>query len=111
MVIVIVATLNDAIGLINANPFGNGTSIFTQSGAAARKFQNEIDVGQVGINVPIPVPVPFFSFTGSRGSKLGDLGPYGKQVVQFYTQTKTVTERWFDDATTAGSVNTTISLR
>jgi malonate-semialdehyde dehydrogenase (acetylating)/methylmalonate-semialdehyde dehydrogenase len=57
-------------------------------GAAARKFQSEIDVGQVGINIPIPVPVPFFSFTGSRGSKLGDLGPYGKQVVQFYTQTK-----------------------
>jgi malonate-semialdehyde dehydrogenase (acetylating) / methylmalonate-semialdehyde dehydrogenase len=55
------------------------------------------DVGQVGINLPIPVPLPFFSFTGSRGSKLGDLGPYGKQVIQFYTQTKTVTERWFND--------------
>ena len=52
----------------------------------------------MGINVPIPVPVPFFSFTGSRGSKLGDLGPYGKQAVQFYTQTKTITSRWFDDA-------------
>jgi malonate-semialdehyde dehydrogenase (acetylating)/methylmalonate-semialdehyde dehydrogenase len=57
------------------------------------------------------VPVPFFSFTGSRGSKLGDLGPYGKQVVQFYTQTKTVTTRWFDDAATGGGVNTTISLK
>ena len=67
--------------------------------------------GQVGINVPIPVPVPFFSFTGSRGSKLGDLGPYGKQVVQFYTQTKTVTSRWFDDTTVSGGVNTTISLK
>jgi malonate-semialdehyde dehydrogenase (acetylating)/methylmalonate-semialdehyde dehydrogenase len=111
MVIVGVETLNDAIALINANPFGNGTGIFTQSGAAARKFQNEIDVGQVGINVPIPVPVPFFSFTGSRGSKLGDLGPYGKQVVQFYTQTKTVTSRWFDDTTTSTRVNTTISLK
>jgi malonate-semialdehyde dehydrogenase (acetylating)/methylmalonate-semialdehyde dehydrogenase len=74
MVIVGVNTLDEAITLINNNPFGNGTGIFTQSGAAARKFQNEIDVGQVGINVPIPVPVPFFSFTGSRGSKLGDLG-------------------------------------
>ena len=111
LVIVGVDTLDDAIDLINANPFGNGTGIFTQSGAAARKFQNEIDVGQVGINVPIPVPVPFFSFTGSRGSKLGDLGPYGKQVVQFYTQTKTVTSRWFDDQTTPGAVNTTISLK
>ena len=110
LVLVSVDTLDEAIGLINANPYGNGTGIFTQSGAAARKFQNEIDVGQVGINVPIPVPVPYFSFTGSRGSKLGDLGPYGKQVVLFYTQTKTVTARWFDDATAHG-LNTTISLK
>jgi malonate-semialdehyde dehydrogenase (acetylating) / methylmalonate-semialdehyde dehydrogenase len=110
MVIIGVDTLNEAIELVNKNPFGNGTGLFTQSGAAARKFQNEIDVGQVGINVPIPVPVPFFSFTGSRGSKLGDLGPYGKQVIQFYTQTKTITSRWFDDNTTS-SVNTTISLK
>ena len=111
MVIVGVNTLDEAITLINDNPFGNGTGIFTQSGAVARKFQNEIDVGQVGINVPIPVPVPFFSFTGSRGSKLGDLGPYGKQVVQFYTQTKTVTSRWFDDSGPSTGVNTTISLK
>ncbi|GAA5234396.1 CoA-acylating methylmalonate-semialdehyde dehydrogenase [Verticiella sediminum] len=103
-------TLDEAIAIVNANPFGNGVGIFTQSGAAARKFQSEIDVGQVGINIPIPVPVPFFSFTGSRGSKLGDLGPYGKQAVQFYTQTKTVTARWFDDATTS-EVNTTINLK
>ncbi|MCP3099428.1 CoA-acylating methylmalonate-semialdehyde dehydrogenase [Myxococcus sp. K15C18031901] len=105
------ASLDEAISLINANPNGNGTALFTRSGAAARRFKEEVDVGQVGINVPIPVPVPLFSFTGSRGSKLGDLGPYGKQVVLFYTQTKTVTERWFDDATTTGGVNTTISLR
>ena len=111
MVIMSVNTLDEAIALTNDNPFGNGTAIFTQSGAAARKFQNEIDVGQVGINVPIPVPVPSFSFTGSRGSKLGDLGPYGKQVVQFYTQTKTVTSRWFDDSTSSAGVNTTISLK
>jgi malonate-semialdehyde dehydrogenase (acetylating) / methylmalonate-semialdehyde dehydrogenase len=106
-----VNTLDEAITLINSNPFGNGTGIFTQSGAVARKFQNEIDVGQVGINVPIPVPVPFFSFTGSRGSKLGDLGPYGKQALQFYTQTKTVTARWFDEGNTSAGVNTTISLK
>jgi malonate-semialdehyde dehydrogenase (acetylating)/methylmalonate-semialdehyde dehydrogenase len=111
LVIVSVDTLDEAIELINANPYGNGTGIFTQSGAAARKFQNEVDVGQVGINVPIPVPVPYFSFTGSRGSKLGDLGPYGKQVVQFYTQVKTVTARWFDDATTSPGIHTTISLK
>jgi malonate-semialdehyde dehydrogenase (acetylating)/methylmalonate-semialdehyde dehydrogenase len=106
-----VDTLDEAIALVNRNPFGNGTGLFTQSGAAARKFQSEIDVGQVGINIPIPVPVPFFSFTGSRGSKLGDLGPYGKQVVQFYTQTKTVTARWFDDDSVNDGVNTTIHLR
>ena len=111
MVIVSVNSLSEAITLINDNPFGNGTGIFTQSGAVARRFQSEIDVGQVGINVPIPVPVPIFSFTGSRGSKLGDLGPYGKQVVQFYTQTKTVTARWFDDGVGSGGVNTTISLK
>jgi malonate-semialdehyde dehydrogenase (acetylating) / methylmalonate-semialdehyde dehydrogenase len=111
MVIVGVQSLKDAIDLVNANPFGNGTAIFTQSGGAARRFQNEIDVGQVGINIPIPVPVPFFSFTGSRGSKLGDLGPYGKQVIQFYTQTKTVTSRWFEDSALPGGVNTTISLK
>lgn len=111
LVTLCVDTLDEAIALVNANPFGNGVGLFTQSGAAARKFQSEIDVGQVGINVPIPVPVPFFSFTGSRGSKLGDLGPYGKQVVQFYTQTKTVTARWFDDSSVNTGVNTTISLR
>ena len=111
LVIVSVDTLDEAIDLVNKNPYGNGTGIFTQSGAAARKFQNEIDVGQVGINVPIPVPVPYFSFTGSRGSKLGDLGPYGKQAVQFYTQVKTVTARWFDDAAVNPGIHTTISLK
>ena len=104
-------SIDEAIEMINANPNGNGTAIFTQSGAAARRFQEDIDVGQVGINVPIPVPVPMFSFTGSRASKLGDLGPYGKQVIMFYTQTKTITARWFDDSTVSHGVNTTISLK
>ncbi len=111
LVVVGVDSLDEAIALTNANPYGNGTGIFTQSGAVARKFQNEIDVGQVGINVPVPVPVPYFSFSGSRGSKLGDLGPYGKQAVQFYTQSKTVTARWFDDSSLNTGVNTTISLK
>ncbi|EGH71524.1 CoA-acylating methylmalonate-semialdehyde dehydrogenase [Pseudomonas syringae] len=111
LVVLEVETLDDAIALVNANPFGNGVGLFTQSGAAARKFQSEIDIGQVGINIPIPVPVPYFSFTGSRGSKLGDLGPYGKQVVQFYTQTKTITSRWFDDQSVNEGVNTTITLK
>ncbi|MGO1540162.1 MAG: CoA-acylating methylmalonate-semialdehyde dehydrogenase [Luteimonas sp.] len=111
LVILEAESLDEAIALVNANPNGNGTAIFTRSGAAARRFQEEIDVGQVGINLPIPVPVPLFSFTGSRASKLGDLGPYGKQVVTFYTQTKTVTARWFDDAAAGDGVNTTISLK
>ena len=105
------ADIDEAIEIINNNPNGNGTAIFTQSGAAAHRFREDIDVGQVGINVPIPVPVPLFSFSGSRASKLGDLGPYGKQVILFYTQTKTVTSRWFDDSTVAQAVNTTISLK
>jgi malonate-semialdehyde dehydrogenase (acetylating)/methylmalonate-semialdehyde dehydrogenase len=106
--IVRVNTLEEAVQFINRNPNGNGVALFTQDGGAARYFQNNIDVGQVGINVPIPVPVAWFSFTGSRGSKLGDLGPNGKQAVQFWTQTKTVTARWSAHAKT---VNTTISMR
>ncbi|OTG85162.1 CoA-acylating methylmalonate-semialdehyde dehydrogenase [Acinetobacter sp. ANC 4648] len=111
LAIICVDTLEEAITLVNANPFGNGVGLFTQNGATARTFQQLINIGQVGINIPIPVPVPFFSFTGSRGSKLGDLGPYGKQAVQFYTQTKTITSRWFEDNQETGAVNTTISLR
>mmetsp|Transcript_5944 Transcript_5944/g.9906 ORF Transcript_5944/g.9906 Transcript_5944/m.9906 type:complete len:544 (-) Transcript_5944:210-1841(-) len=89
-----VDTLEDAMEIINNNPYGNGCAIFTSSGATARKFQQEVDVGQVGINVPIPVPLPHFSFTGSRGSIRGDVHFYGKQGVQFYTQIKTVTSNW-----------------
>lgn len=104
-------TLDEAISFVNQNPYGNGTALFTSSGAAAHQFKNEIDVGQVGVNLPIPVPLPFFSFTGSRGSKLGDLGPYGKQVVEFYTQTKTVIERWPAETEDTIGVNTTITLK
>uniref|UniRef100_A0A7R9IAC7 Probable methylmalonate-semialdehyde/malonate-semialdehyde dehydrogenase [acylating], mitochondrial n=1 Tax=Timema tahoe TaxID=61484 RepID=A0A7R9IAC7_9NEOP len=94
LVVLNVDTLDEAITLINKNPYGNGTAIFTTNGATARKFTYEIDVGQVGVNVPIPVPLPMFSFTGSRGSFLGDAHFYGKQGVNFYTQTKTVTQMW-----------------
>lgn len=86
--------LDSAIELVNSNEHGNGTAIFTHSGAAARKFQHEIGAGMVGINVPIPVPLPFFSFTGWRGSFAGDLHMYGRAGVQFYTQPKTVTAKW-----------------
>lgn len=105
-----VDTLDEAIALINANAYGNGTSIFTSSGAVARKYQHEIKVGQVGINVPVPVPLPMFSFTGWRKSFYGDQHAYGKQAVKFYTETKTVTARWFEEDIDTG-VNTTIQLK
>ncbi|XP_059647963.1 methylmalonate-semialdehyde dehydrogenase [acylating], mitochondrial [Cornus florida] len=88
--------LEEAIKIVNRNKYGNGASIFTTSGVAARKFQTEIEAGQVGINVPIPVPLPFFSFTGSKASFAGDLNFYGKAGVNFYTQIKTVTQQWKD---------------
>ena len=103
-------TLEDAISLINANPYGNGTSLFTSSGGAARKFQSEIEVGQVGINIPIPVPLPFFSFTGWKNSFYGDHHVYGKQAIRFYTETKTITARWFSSDAVA-SANMTIDLK
>ena len=105
-----VDTLEEAIALVNASPYGNGTSIFTGSGGAARKFQHEIEVGQVGVNVPIPVPLPFFSFTGWKGSFYGDQHAYGKQAVRFYTETKTITSRWFDTEV-AADANMTITLK
>jgi malonate-semialdehyde dehydrogenase (acetylating)/methylmalonate-semialdehyde dehydrogenase len=103
--------LGEAIALINNSPYGNGTSIFTNHGGAARRFQHEIDVGQVGINVPIPVPLPFFSFTGWKGSFYGDQHAYGKQAVRFYTETKTVTSRWFSSEATSSEANFSIQLR
>ncbi|XP_047319651.1 methylmalonate-semialdehyde dehydrogenase [acylating], mitochondrial [Impatiens glandulifera] len=89
-------SLEEAIEIVNRNKYGNGAAIFTTSGATARKFQTDIEAGQVGINVPIPVPLPFFSFTGSKASFAGDLNFYGKAGVQFFTQIKTVTQQWKD---------------
>jgi malonate-semialdehyde dehydrogenase (acetylating) / methylmalonate-semialdehyde dehydrogenase len=105
-----VDSLDAAINLINDNPFGNGTALFTASGGAARKFQDEVEVGQVGINVAIPVPLPFFSFTGWKGSFYGDQHAYGKQAVRFYTETKTITARW-PSGELVGNVDTSIALR
>ena len=106
-----VDTLDEAIELINRLEVGNGTSIFTQSGGAARKYQHEILVGQVGINIPIPVPLPMFSFTGWRGSFRGDLHAYGKQAVRFYTETKTITAKWTHTESTSKQPNMSINLR
>jgi malonate-semialdehyde dehydrogenase (acetylating)/methylmalonate-semialdehyde dehydrogenase len=105
-----VETLDEAIELINKLEVGNGTSIFTQSGGAARKYQHEILVGQVGINVPIPVPLPMFSFTGWRGSFRGDVHAYGKQAVRFYTETKTITAKWTHGDSTGKRPNMSINL-
>jgi malonate-semialdehyde dehydrogenase (acetylating)/methylmalonate-semialdehyde dehydrogenase len=94
--VVRVGTLDDAIKLINANPYANGTAVFTRSGGAARKFEREIEVGMVGVNVPIPVPIAFFSFGGWRGSLFGDTHVHGMEGVRFYTRAKVVTTRWPD---------------
>ena len=87
-------TLDEAIALVNRNPYGNGTAIFTSSGEAARRFEDEIEVGMVGINVPIPVPMAFFSFGGWKQSLFGDLHVYGREAIYFYTRTKAITTRW-----------------
>jgi malonate-semialdehyde dehydrogenase (acetylating)/methylmalonate-semialdehyde dehydrogenase len=99
------ATLEDAIKITNRNKYGNGCAIFTSSGAAARKYQFEIEAGQVGINVPIPVPLPFFSFTGNKGSIRGDVNFYGKSGVNFFTQLKTVTSNWQYEGGDLGGVS------
>ncbi|MDP4528283.1 CoA-acylating methylmalonate-semialdehyde dehydrogenase [Alkalimonas delamerensis] len=106
-----VDSLDEALKVVNDSPYGNGTSIFTASGAAARKYQHQVEVGQVGINIPIPVPLPFFSFTGWKGSFYGDQHAYGKQAVRFYTETKTITARWFDDDIQVSGPNMSINLR
>ena len=104
-----VESLDEAIELINENEYGNGVAIFTGSGAAAGKFQREIEPGQVGINIPIPVPLPMFSFTGNKKSVAGGGANtfYGKPGLNFYTQLKTVTSLWrSEDATSSrASVN------
>lgn len=94
--VVRVGTYAEALRLINDNPYGNGTAIFTQNGGAARQFQFDVEVGMVGINVPIPVPVSYYSFGGWKSSLFGDLHMYGPEGVQFYTRSKVVTSRWPD---------------
>jgi malonate-semialdehyde dehydrogenase (acetylating)/methylmalonate-semialdehyde dehydrogenase len=94
-----VPTYDDAVRLVNDNPYGNGTAIFTRDGGAARQFQFDVQVGMVGINVPIPVPVAYYSFGGWKDSLFGDNHMYGPDGIQFYTRTKVVTSRWPDPAT------------
>jgi malonate-semialdehyde dehydrogenase (acetylating)/methylmalonate-semialdehyde dehydrogenase len=94
--VVRVASYEDGVALINSGAFGNGTAIFTNDGGAARRFQREVEVGMIGINVPIPVPVATFSFGGWRQSLFGDAKAHGAEGVRFFTQLKAVTARWLD---------------
>ncbi|GAA4510252.1 CoA-acylating methylmalonate-semialdehyde dehydrogenase [Brevibacterium yomogidense] len=94
--VVRVPSYDEGLDLINANPYGNGVAIFTNDGGAARKFENEVQVGMIGVNVPIPVPMSYFSFGGWKNSLFGDTHAYGAEGVHFYTRGKVVTKRWLD---------------
>ncbi len=94
--VVRVESYDEALDLINANPYGNGTAIFTNDGGAARRFQNEVEVGMVGINVPIPVPMAYYSFGGWKSSLFGDTHAHGTEGVHFFTRAKAITQRWLD---------------
>jgi malonate-semialdehyde dehydrogenase (acetylating)/methylmalonate-semialdehyde dehydrogenase len=96
---------DEALALVNHNPYGNGTAIFTNDGGAARRFQHEVEVGMIGVNVPIPVPVAFYSFGGWKNSLFGDLHVHGMEGVKFYTRTKAVTTRWPHQDTPAPGLN------
>ncbi|GAA1349968.1 CoA-acylating methylmalonate-semialdehyde dehydrogenase [Saccharothrix algeriensis] len=97
------SSYDEAVAVVNANPYGNGTAVFTNDGGAARRFQNEVEVGMVGVNVPIPVPVAYYSFGGWKDSLFGDSHAYGPEGVHFFTRTKVVTGRWPDPS--HGGVN------
>ena len=88
------STVEEAIGVINANPYGNGTAIFTSDGGAARKFMRKVEVGMIGINVPVPVPMAYHSFGGWKDSLFGEHHIHGPDGVRFYTRGKVVTSRW-----------------
>ncbi|GAA1479989.1 CoA-acylating methylmalonate-semialdehyde dehydrogenase [Gordonia sinesedis] len=96
LAVVRVDSYDEALDLINANPYGNGTAIFTNDGGAARRFQNEVEVGMVGINVPIPVPMAYYSFGGWKASLFGDTHAHGTEGVSFFTRGKAITSRWLD---------------
>jgi malonate-semialdehyde dehydrogenase (acetylating)/methylmalonate-semialdehyde dehydrogenase len=98
LAVVRVATFDEAITLVNANPYGNGVALFTRDGGAARRFQADVEVGMVGVNVPIPVPIGSYSFGGWKDSIFGDSPIYGPDGIRFYTRAKVVTTRWPDPA-------------
>ena len=110
LAVVRVATFEEGVALINSGRFGNGTAIFTNDGGAARRFQNEVEVGMIGINVPIPVPVAYHSFGGWKQSLFGDAKAYGVHGFEFFTREKAVTSRWLDPATRGSSEHGGINL-
>jgi malonate-semialdehyde dehydrogenase (acetylating)/methylmalonate-semialdehyde dehydrogenase len=91
-------TLEEAIAVVNDSSYGNGTSIFTESGAAVRRYRFDVEVGMIGVNIGVAAPVAFFPFSGWKDSFLGDLHAHGPDAVEFYTRKKTVTSRWFSDS-------------
>ena len=99
--VVRVATYDEALALVNANPYANGVAIFTRDGGAARRFESDVQVGMVGVNVPIPVPVSYYSFGGWKASLFGDIHMYGPDGIRFFTRTKVVTSRWPDPASSS----------
>ena len=96
-------TLDEAIGIVNSSRFGNGTSIFTESGASVRRYRHEVQAGMVGVNIGVAAPVAFFPFSGWKDSFLGDLHAHGTDAVEFYTRKKTVTSRWFSSGQGSGA--------
>ena len=101
--IIHVATLDEAIELVNSSRFGNGTSIFTESGASVRRYRHEVEAGMIGVNIGVAAPVAFFPFSGWKDSFLGDLHAHGPDAVEFYTRKKTVTSRWFSSGQGSGA--------
>ncbi len=101
--IINVATLDEAIELVNSSRFGNGTSIFTESGASVRRYRHEVEAGMIGVNIGVAAPVAFFPFSGWKDSFLGDLHAHGPDAVEFYTRKKTVTSRWFSSGQGSGA--------
>jgi malonate-semialdehyde dehydrogenase (acetylating) / methylmalonate-semialdehyde dehydrogenase len=103
LALVRVSTLEEAIALVNRSPFGNGTSIFTESGAAVRRYKHDVQCGMVGVNIGVAAPVAFFPFSGWKDSFLGDLHAHGPDAVDFYTRKKTVTSRFYSNGQGSGS--------
>ena len=101
--IVHVETLDEAIDVVNASRFGNGTSIFTESGASVRRYRHEVEAGMIGVNIGVAAPVAFFPFSGWKDSFLGDLHAHGPDAVDFFTRKKTVTSRWFSSGQGSGA--------